>query len=132
MEKALVVLSGGADSTICAALAKNKFAEVHAVTFNYRQRHITELESAIAVAKELGLDSHEIIDLGANILKSTSPLVSGDRVEQYDSVADLPQEIASTFVPCRNQLFLTILCLRVSVKQITLATQIAEEILSIV
>lgn len=104
----LVVLSGGADSTICAAWAKSRYDKVHAITFNYGQRHITELESAIAVAKELELDSHEILDLGADILKSTSPLVSGNKVEQYDSVSDLPSGVANTFVPSRNQLFLTI------------------------
>lgn len=104
----LVVLSGGADSTICAAWAKSKYDVVHAVTFNYGQRHITELESAIAVAKELNLASHEIIDLGADILKSTSPLVSNNQVEQYDSADYLPDGVASTFVPSRNQLFLTI------------------------
>lgn len=104
----LVVLSGGADSTICAAWAKSKYDVVHAVTFNYGQRHITELESAIAVAKELNLASHEILDLGADILKSTSPLVSGNKVEQYESADDLPSSVASTFVPSRNQLFLTI------------------------
>ena len=108
MSKCLVVLSGGADSTICAAFAKAKIDQVHAVTFNYGQRHIAELTSAIAVAQELELDSHEIIDLGATILKSTSPLVSSNQVEQYNSVDNLPAGVASTFVPCRNQLFLTV------------------------
>lgn len=108
MSSCVVVLSGGADSTICAVWAKENYDNVHAITFNYGQRHITELESAIAVAKELKLDSHEILDLGADILKSTSPLVSSNKVEQYESTEDLPSGVASTFVPSRNQLFLTI------------------------
>lgn len=104
----LVVLSGGADSTVCAAIAQTKFDHVHAVTFNYGQRHINELSSAIAVAQELKLASHEIIDLGADVLKSSSPLVSNNPVTEYQSEQELPEGVANTFVPCRNQLFLTI------------------------
>ncbi len=127
MLKSLVVLSGGADSTICAAYAQTKFDKVHAITFNYGQRHITELESAIAVAKELNLDSHEILDIGANILKSSSPLVSPNRIEEYDSVEDLPDGVASTFIPCRNQLFLTIAANRAIALRIdTLVTGVCE------
>lgn len=103
----LVVLSGGADSTICATIAKTKFKDVHALTFNYGQRHSIEIESAIAVAKELELVSHEIVEIN-NLLISSSPLVSENKVEKYETAEELPNEIASTFVPMRNQLFLTI------------------------
>jgi 7-cyano-7-deazaguanine synthase len=105
--KALVVLSGGQDSTTCLAVAKSQFEEVHAVTFNYGQRHITEIKSAIAVAQAVGVSSHEIIDLGP-ILKGSSPLVSDNHLEQYDSPEQLPDGIATTVVPSRNALFLTI------------------------
>ncbi|MFN5388104.1 MAG: 7-cyano-7-deazaguanine synthase, partial [Pseudanabaena sp.] len=53
--KALCVLSGGQDSTTCAAIACQQFDEVHAITFDYGQRHVIELESAIAIAKSLNL-----------------------------------------------------------------------------
>jgi 7-cyano-7-deazaguanine synthase len=106
--KALVVLSGGQDSTTCLAVAKSQFEEVHAVTFNYGQRHMTEIESAIAVAQAVGVSSHEIIDLGATILKSSSPLVSNNPVGRYQSADELPGGVEPTFVPGRNILFLTI------------------------
>lgn len=111
MSNCLVVLSGGVNSTISAAIAKyvyfdNPEDKIHGITFDCG--HLTKLESAIAVAKELELDSHEIVDLRAKVLKSISLSVSKNQVEQHDSTEDLPEEIASTFVPCRNQLFLTI------------------------
>lgn len=107
-KKALVVLSGGQDSTTCLAVAKSQYEEVHAVTFNYGQRHMIEIESAIAVAQAVGVSSHEIIDLGATILKSSSPLVSSNPVGRYSSVDELPGGVEPTFVPGRNILFLTI------------------------
>jgi 7-cyano-7-deazaguanine synthase len=105
--KALCVLSGGQDSTTCAAIACQQFDEVHAITFDYGQRHVIELESAIAIAKSLNLASHEIIQLGP-ILKGTSPLVSDTPLEQYDSTEELPGGVEPTFVPARNILFLTL------------------------
>ncbi len=105
--KALVILSGGQDSTTCLAIAAQQYQEVHAVTFNYGQRHKIEIESAIKVAELIGVASHEIIDMGA-ILKGRSPLVSDNEVKTYDNPEQVPDGIAETFVPSRNALFLTI------------------------
>jgi 7-cyano-7-deazaguanine synthase len=112
--KALCVLSGGQDSTTCVALACRQFEQVHAITFDYGQRHLIELESAIAIAKAFHLSSHEIIQLGP-ILKGTSPLVSDTPLEQYDSTQDLPGGVEPTFVPARNLLFLTVAANRAAV-----------------
>lgn len=105
--KALVILSGGQDSTTCLFWAKHVFDEVHAITFNYGQRHERETESARIVANMAGVASHEFVTLG-RVLKSTSPLVSDNEVGHYPSVQDLPGGIEPTFVPCRNMLFLTL------------------------
>jgi 7-cyano-7-deazaguanine synthase len=104
---ALVILSGGQDSTTCAAIACQTFDQVHAITFDYQQRHAVEIASAIAVAQALNLASHEICPIGS-ILKSTSPLVSTTPLGQYDSPADLPEGVEPTFIPSRNLLFLTL------------------------
>lgn len=105
--KAMVILSGGQDSTTCLAVAKEQFEEVHAVTFDYGQRHAIELDSAVAVARAIGVVSHEIVSLG-RVLKGTSPLVSDNPLGVYDSVAELPGGVEPTFVPGRNLLFLTL------------------------
>lgn len=112
--KALCVLSGGQDSTTCAALACQQFDQVHALTFNYGQRHQIELDSAGAIAQTLKLTSHEVLDVGP-ILAGTSPLVSDTPLDQYNSVEELPPGIESTFIPGRNILFLTLAANRAAV-----------------
>lgn len=107
MSKALIVLSGGQDSTTCAVIAKQQFNEVFAVTFNYGQKHLTEIQSAIKIAEFLSTPL-EIIDLGASILKGNSPLISGNKLGVYDSPEELPSGVEPTFVGGRNILFLTI------------------------
>lgn len=118
VSKALVILSGGQDSTTCLAIARRDFNEVHGITFNYQQRHSIELESAIAVSKALAINSHEIINIGS-VFKSESPLVSDNFLGQYNSVTELPQEIEPTFIPGRNILFLTIAANRAYALEIT-------------
>lgn len=105
--RAVVVLSGGQDSTTCLYAAIEQGYEVHAVTFDYGQRHRVEIESAKLIAQLAGVASHEILQLGP-ILKGTSPLVSDEPLEQYADHASLPGGLEKTFVPMRNQLFLTI------------------------
>lgn len=109
--KTLVVLSGGQDSTTCLALAISQWGpeNVHAITFDYGQRHRAEINSAKLIALKAGIqDRHEVVVV-QGILKGTSPLVStGSEVEQYAGVEALPGGLEKTFVPMRNTLFLTI------------------------
>ena len=107
--KALVVLSGGQDSTTCLAWARNRFDEVHALTINYGQRHAIEIAGAKMVGILGQLDSHEILTLPAGILEGTSPLTDPNQpVPQYTSQDEVPDGVAKTFVPLRNQFFLTL------------------------
>lgn len=106
--KAVVVLSGGQDSTTCLFHAIQRGYEVHAITFNYGQRHSREVQAAAQVALLAGVKTHEIVRLPAHVLRGTSPLVSDAQLEQYTGHDALPGGLEKTFVPMRNQLFLTI------------------------
>lgn len=129
-EKALVVLSGGQDSTTCLFWAIKEYGveNVHAITINYGQRHSREIIAAQTVAKMAGIyDRHEIIDVGP-ILKSTSPLVSSNELEQYADHASLPGGLEKTFVPMRNTLFLTIAANRAyELRAFNIVTGVCEE-----
>ena len=104
---AVVVLSGGQDSTSCLFWAKTQFRRVFAITYNYGQRHRRELESARHVACLAGVP-HQIMNI-PNILISSSPLTNMTReVKQYASADTLPGGIEKTFVPGRNALFLVL------------------------
>lgn len=107
--KALVVLSGGQDSTYCLYWALMQGWNVHAITFDYGQRHKAELQAADAVRRMAHLPAyrHEYVRMG-RILEGTSPLVSNTKLEQYPDHQSLPGGLEKTFVPMRNQLFLTI------------------------
>lgn len=108
MRKALVILSGGQDSTTCLFWAKQHFDEVHAMTVDYGQRHSIEIDAAIKVAILAGVKSHEIIHV-PNILKSTSPLTSNNELERYENAEQMEKVIGDrvelTFVPMRNPFF---------------------------
>jgi 7-cyano-7-deazaguanine synthase len=100
-EKAVVVFSGGQDSTTCLFWAKKQFAEVEAVTFDYGQRHKLEIECAAAIAKDLVVQQ-TVLDMSLLNQLAPNALTRSD-VEITHEEGELP----STFVDGRNLLFLS-------------------------
>lgn len=100
-EKAVVVFSGGQDSTTCLFYAKKHFKEVELVTFQYGQRHDLEIKVAEDIAKEQGL-KHHILDM--SLLSQLSPNALTDQSMQIENDEN---GIPNTFVPARNLLFLS-------------------------
>jgi 7-cyano-7-deazaguanine synthase len=101
-EKAVVVFSGGQDSTTCLFWAIKEFAEVEAVTFDYNQRHKTEIKCAKIITEELGI-KHHILDM--SLLNQLAPnALTRTDIEVKDGEEG---ELPSTFVPGRNLLFMS-------------------------
>jgi len=101
-EKAVVVFSGGQDSTTCLFWALKNFKEVEVVTFDYGQRHALEIECAKQIAQELNV-RHHILNM--SLLNQLAPnALTRDDIEIQEGVAG---ELPSTFVPGRNLVFLS-------------------------
>jgi len=105
MKKAVVLLSGGLDSSVAIHLAKSKGFEVYALSFNYGQKHSKEVECAKAVAVKVGAAEHNIVTLQLNLWGGSSLTDSKMEVENGDVTrTDIPQ----TYVPARNMVFLSV------------------------
>ena len=105
--KAVVLLSGGLDSSTCLALAKAEGFTAYALIFDYGQRHKVELAAAQRVALALGAEQHLILPLdlrpiGGSALTADIPVPKGRSAESMN------QEVPVTYVPARNTLFLSL------------------------
>lgn len=105
--KAVVLLSGGLDSTTVLAVAKKQGFDAHAISFRYGQRHAVELEAARRVASALGVEGHVICDIDLRAFGG-SALTADVDVPKHDTADELPVgEIPITYVPARNTVFLS-------------------------
>jgi 7-cyano-7-deazaguanine synthase len=106
MKRAVVVFSGGQDSTTCLVQALHQYDEVHCVTFDYGQRHRAEIDVARELALKLGARAHKVLDVTLlNELAVSSLTRDSIPVPDYEPDAS---GIPNTFVPGRNILFLTL------------------------
>jgi 7-cyano-7-deazaguanine synthase len=104
---AVVLLSGGMDSTTTAAVAQRDGFDVHALSVRYGQRHAVELEAARRVAQRLGIRHHIVIDLDLRAFGG-SALTSDTPVPKDTPVSEIGARIPSTYVPARNTIFLSL------------------------
>lgn len=106
MKKAIVLLSGGLDSTTALYLAQSEgFDEIYAITFEYGQKHDKELKSAIAIAKTAKVKEHKIVNLLLNQWKGCALTDPDLEIEQGNTERE---DIPSTYVPARNMVFLSV------------------------
>lgn len=106
--KAVVLVSGGLDSATCLAWAINEGYEVHALSFDYGQRHKTELKSARKICRYFKVKNHQIFKLNLRTFGG-SALTADIEVPKNRSLKKIGREgIPVTYVPARNTIFLSL------------------------
>lgn len=105
-KKAIVLFSGGLDSTTCLYWAKQQFDSVTALSFRYGQRHSSELNCASHIAKQLGV-SHRIIDIDIGGLGGSALTDTSLQVPDFKQNNELEHSPPITYVPARNTIFLS-------------------------
>ncbi len=101
--KAVVLLSGGLDSMVCAGLARELGFDLHALTIDYNQRHRCEIDSARVIAAKLGAQRHVILPL--DLRQFGGSALTGDLAVPKEGVGP---DIPVTYVPARNLVFLSL------------------------
>ena len=105
-KKAVVLLSGGLDSTTTLAIARDAGYDTYCMSFRYGQRHTVELQFAEKVAKALGVKQHVIVDIDLRIFGG-SALTADIAVPKDRADTEMGDSIPITYVPARNTIFLS-------------------------
>jgi len=104
--KAVVLLSGGIDSSTTLAIAVNEGFECHCMSFSYGQRHDIEIEAAKRIAVSLGAKKHKLVQIDPRAFRG-SALTDHIEVPKDRDIAKMSSEIPATYVPARNTIFLS-------------------------
>jgi 7-cyano-7-deazaguanine synthase len=104
--RAVVLLSGGLDSSTVLAIARSEGFTPHALSFRYGQRHLIELESAKRIAATLGAAAHVVVDIDLRVFGG-SALTADIAVPKHRSADAMAHGIPVTYVPARNTIFLS-------------------------
>ena len=106
MKKAVVLLSGGLDSSTVLAIAKSQGYALYALSFSYGQRHVIELEAARRVAASIGVEDHRIAAIDLRVFGG-SALTADIAVPKGRDADQMTHGIPITYVPARNTIFLS-------------------------
>ena len=105
-KRAVVLVSGGVDSTTVMAIAKNEGYEIYSLSFSYGQRHAVELAAAERVSKYFGAREHLVMNIALDKIGG-SALTGPIDVPKYRPLEHLSDGIPITYVPARNTIFLS-------------------------
>ncbi|NET01904.1 MAG: 7-cyano-7-deazaguanine synthase QueC [Sphaerospermopsis sp. SIO1G2] len=105
--KAVILLSGGLDSSTVIYQAKADGCECYAISFDYQQRHQRELQSARLVAKSVGVAQHQIVNFDLRLWGGSALTDNGIALPQDRSIDEMSENIPVTYVPARNTIFLS-------------------------
>ncbi len=105
--KAVVLASGGIDSTVTAAVAKQDGSRLHLLTISYGQRHGIEVTRAGQVAQAFGADSHLVLEVPLHLIGG-SALTTAEDLPKDRTETERREGIPSTYVPARNTIFLSL------------------------
>lgn len=103
---AVLLLSGGIDSTTTLAIALSEGYDAYAMSFRYGQRHKVELACAETIAKAMGVKQHTVVDIDLRTF-GASALTAEIEVPKHRSDAEMGEGIPITYVPARNTIFLS-------------------------
>ena len=106
MKRAVILLSGGLDSTTCLAIAREQGFDLFALTVNYGQRHVFELQSAKNVALSLDIEKHFVLDI--DLAQFGGSALTDDIEVPKDRVESEMSDIPATYVPARNTVLLSV------------------------
>jgi len=104
MSKAVVLLSGGLDSTTVLAIAKAKGFECFALSFDYGQKQRSELKAAKTIARDFGVAEHRVMRVCLDDIGGSALTDSNLKVPKFDDTTEIP----ITYVPARNTIFLSL------------------------
>src|SRR5688572_15777493 len=104
--RAVVLLSGGLDSTTTLAIAADRGYEIYALTFRYGQRHEIEIQAAQKIAARYKVAKHTIVDINLRLFGG-SALTSDIPVPKDRPIDEMTHGIPVTYVPARNTIFLS-------------------------
>ncbi|AKG24694.1 7-cyano-7-deazaguanine synthase QueC [Calothrix sp. 336/3] len=105
--KAVILLSGGLDSTCVLYQAMADGCDCYAISFDYQQRHRRELHSALTIAKEAGITQHQVISFDLRLWGGSALTDSAIDLPSERSLAEMSENIPVTYVPARNTIFLS-------------------------
>jgi 7-cyano-7-deazaguanine synthase len=105
--KAVVLLSGGLDSTTTLAIALHEGFDVHALTFRYGQRHEVEVEAARRVASRFGVTQHVVVPIDLRLFGGSALTTDALAVPKGRDLKEIGNGIPVTYVPARNTVFLS-------------------------